>query len=66
MIPRLTPRQRSIVQGLANGRAEKQIAHSLGITPGTVRNHTTFARRKVQAETNEHLVALALRSGQIA
>lgn len=37
--PRLTPREREIVRLVCRGLKNKQIAESLGITPGTVKVH---------------------------
>lgn len=61
----LSRREREVVQGLANGEAPKEIARRLGLIPSTARNHVTNARLRLGAVTREHLIAQALRSGQI-
>ena len=62
----LTPRERQIVQHLADGLAPKQIGPRLGIEHGTVRNLIVYARQHLGAASTEQLVALALRAGQIS
>lgn len=37
----LTPRQRDVLQAVAEGKANKQIAYELGLTEGTVKLHLT-------------------------
>ena len=56
----MTPREIEIVTLLAHGRTSKQIMLALGISRRTVRKHVSCAREKLQADTREHLVALAL------
>lgn len=62
----LSRREREVVQALADGLAPKQIAHRLGLIPATARNHVTNARLRLGARSREHLIAQAIRSGQIA
>ena len=38
-VPRLTPRQNELLRLLASGRTNSRIAHSIGISEGTVRTH---------------------------
>lgn len=45
-VDKLTPREREVVTLLTTGMSQKQIAHALGIAPGTVRAHSTNAREK--------------------
>lgn len=37
----LTPRQTAVLEGIADGKANKQIAYELGLTEGTVKLHVT-------------------------
>jgi len=38
---KLTPRQMSVLEAIASGKANKQIAYELGLTEGTVKLHVT-------------------------
>jgi FixJ family two-component response regulator len=44
----LTPRERQVFRGVANGRANKQIAYDLGISEITVKLHRTNTMRKLR------------------
>jgi DNA-binding CsgD family transcriptional regulator len=61
----LTPRERQIVEMLAQGATGEQIAQELVLSPETVQKHVHNAKRKVGAETRAHLIALALTRGLI-
>ena len=52
-VPQLTPRQISVLQLVAAGYTNTQIAHRLGITEGTVRVHleNIYARLNVSSRT---------------
>ena len=52
-VPQLTPRQISVLQLVAAGHTNTQIAHRLGITEGTVRVHleNIYARLNVSSRT---------------
>lgn len=56
----LTQRERSVLELLARGMTNKEVAHELGITEVTVRLHTTGARKKMGATTRAQAIALAL------
>ena len=43
----LTPRQRDVLTHLRNGKSNKQIAHELGLTEGTVKVHVTAILRQL-------------------
>jgi DNA-binding NarL/FixJ family response regulator len=62
---RLSPRERSILGDLAQGRATEQIAEALVLSPHTVRAHVKAAMRKLDARTRAHAVAIALSAGVI-
>jgi Response regulator containing a CheY-like receiver domain and an HTH DNA-binding domain len=43
----LTPRQREVLEGLRDGKSNKQIAQDLGLTEGTVKVHVTAILRQL-------------------
>lgn len=57
----LSPREREILQQIANGHANKQIADDLGIADATVKTHIRSLFEKLGASHRAHAVALALR-----
>lgn len=61
----LTPRQREILQLLANGVQTSEVAERLGLANETVRTHTKRILAKLDAHTRTHAVAIGLRSGLI-
>jgi DNA-binding CsgD family transcriptional regulator len=63
--PTLTPRQCQVLTLLASGLQNGAIAETLGITEVAVRKHFTAARRALGANTREHALAIALRTGLI-
>lgn len=54
---RLTPRQRQIVELIARGARDAEIAQLLGITRSTAHKHVQNARRRLNAKTRSELVA---------
>lgn len=63
--PALTPRQRQILQLLADGNTTADAAHRLGLSAETVRTHTKAALARLDARGRAHAVATALRAGLI-
>lgn len=59
---RLTPRERQIVQLLAEGKSNKQAAESLGISIGTVETHRKHIFGKLQLHCTADLVRYAVRN----
>lgn len=57
----LSPRERSVVEGLAGGLAYKQIADQLGVTIHTVRNYIRRIYEKLHVCTRTEAVAKFLR-----
>ena len=57
----LTPRQRTILEGLAEGKATKQIAADLGIQYDSVREHILAILAKLGASNRVEAVAIAVR-----
>jgi DNA-binding CsgD family transcriptional regulator len=57
-----TPRQQQILELMANGAAEKQIAQALGLSRHTVHNYIRAMYRKSSVTTRAGLLAIALPS----
>jgi len=60
--PRLTDRQTKIVEMIAAGYTDKQLAGRLGMSPGTLRTHLDRMFRRFGVHTRAALVACWLRS----
>jgi two-component system response regulator FixJ len=56
----LSPRERDVLVGLVEGRANKQIAFDLGISPRTVEIYRANLMNKMQADSLSDLVRMAL------
>lgn len=61
----LTPRENECLFRLAQGYRSEAIAYELGVKRVTVDLHIANAKRKLQANTREHAVAIALHYGLI-
>jgi DNA-binding CsgD family transcriptional regulator len=61
----LSPRELQIVALLANGISTKQVVFQLKISRRTVMNYLSSARKKLLAETREHMIAIAVSRGMI-
>jgi DNA-binding NarL/FixJ family response regulator len=59
----LTPRQREVLQLLAEGRVRKEIAQILGVSLKTVEFHKQKISEKLGIHTNAELTAYAIRHG---
>jgi DNA-binding NarL/FixJ family response regulator len=59
----LSDREREVLRLVAGGQANKQIAHTLGITERTVKFHVTSILTKLGADNRAQAVALATRRG---
>jgi DNA-binding NarL/FixJ family response regulator len=57
----LTPRQRAVLDLLARGRANKQIADELSISEWTVKAHISAILRKLGAQSRLEAVVIARR-----
>jgi len=61
----LTPRQREVVQLLAEGRVMKEIASLLGVTPRTVAFHKYSIMRQLGLKSSAELVQYAVKHGLV-
>lgn len=61
----LTPRERDVLQGVANGLTNKAIAGELGISPRTVEAHRESLMRKLQIHNVAGLTRLAIEAGLV-
>lgn len=57
----LTPRELEILQALADGKSDRQIAATLSITPRTVRTHMSNILGKLQVDSRLQALLLAMR-----
>ncbi len=63
---RLTPRQREILQLVAEGRKSKEIALDLGISQKTVETHRKNIMKRLEIRDLPGLVRYAIRSGLVS
>lgn len=61
----LSPREMEILQFIARGKSNKEIAHDLGISRQTVKNHMTSILRKLAVNDRTQAAIYALRRGWI-
>lgn len=59
----LSPRERQVLEGLVEGKANKVIAYDLDISPRTVEVYRANVMTKMQAASLSHLVRMALAVG---
>jgi DNA-binding NarL/FixJ family response regulator len=64
--PEPTPRQREVIQLLAEGRSMKEVAYELKITTRTVAGHKYAVMELLQLKTNADLVQYAIEHGIIS
>ena len=62
-IDALSARERQVLEGLVEGRANKVIAYDLGISPRTVEVYRANVMTKMQARSLSELVRLAIAAG---
>ena len=62
----LTSREREILQLLAEGKANKEVATSLNISPYTVETHRSHILQKLNLHNSAELVLYAVRKGIIS
>lgn len=61
----LSPREMEIVQYITRGLSNKMIAHRLGISHQTVKNHMTSILRKLDVEDRTQAAIYAIRHGWV-
>lgn len=61
----LTPRQREVVQLLAEGKSMKQVASVLNVTQRTVAFHKYRAMGELNIETTAELIQFAVKTGMV-
>ena len=62
----LTNRESQILNYIAQGNSNKQIAYILEISEQTIKNHVSSILRKLNANDRAHAVALAMRNGWLS
>ena len=62
---RLTPRQREVLQLIAEGQSTKQIAATLGLSGKTIESHRTLLMRQLNIHDIASLVRYALNRGLV-
>jgi DNA-binding NarL/FixJ family response regulator len=65
LVPPLTERELEVIRALAQGKSDRQIAHSLGISEKTIGNHTSNIYRKLHIFDRTQAVIYAVREGVI-
>lgn len=65
-LSKLTPRQREVVQLVAEGKAVKEIATALHIAPKTVEFHKTAIMRILSLHTTADLTKYAIKHGLVS
>jgi DNA-binding CsgD family transcriptional regulator len=61
--PRITPREREVLELVSEGYSTAEIARALWITEDTVRTHIKRMMVRLNARTRAHAVAIAFREG---
>jgi DNA-binding NarL/FixJ family response regulator len=61
----LTKRELEVLQLIAEGQANREIAQQLVLAPETVKSHVRNLLAKLHARSRSHAVAIALRHGLI-
>lgn len=64
--PELTSRQREVLQLIASGKSNKQIAAALQLSEPTVKGHVVAVFRALQVRTRTQAIAAAIRTGLVA
>jgi len=65
LLARLTPREREVLQDLAEGRHDKEIAQQLHISSETARTHMVNVLRKLGVESRLQALVFAVRHGAV-
>ena len=62
----LTPRETEILNHMAQGWLNKQIANYLNVSEQTIKNHVTSILRKLNANARTHAVVIAVKKGLVS
>ena len=62
----LTARERDVLEGIANGETNKEIASRYGISPRTVETHRESLMRKLEIRSVAGLTRLAVEEGLVS
>lgn len=62
---KLTPRERQVVELVAQGLSSKEAAEKLGLSPVTVTQHIESARSKLGARNRVQLIFEAIQNGEV-
>lgn len=65
-MPRLTPRERDVLQWIAQGKTVQDVGAILAISDHTVGEHLKKIRRRLDTTNNAHSVVRALQLGQLS
>jgi DNA-binding NarL/FixJ family response regulator len=65
LIGKLTPRERDLLQALAEGLSDKEIAERLYVGVGTVRSHMTHLLAKFGVDSRLQALVFAIRYGLV-
>jgi DNA-binding NarL/FixJ family response regulator len=63
--PSLTQREREVLEWMAAGLHNKEVAHALNLSPATVRNHVHNILEKLGVHSKLEAVCLAFRNGWV-
>jgi DNA-binding NarL/FixJ family response regulator len=66
LIAPITPREMEVLNYVARGYGNKQIAYTLNICEQTIKHHITSILRKIDANDRTHAVVLAIRNGWLS
>jgi DNA-binding NarL/FixJ family response regulator len=61
----LTGREQEVLQLMADGKSNKQIADELNLGEGTIKTHVTNILNKLRVESRSHAIVEALRRGLV-
>jgi RNA polymerase sigma factor (sigma-70 family) len=65
-LEKLTPRQREVLQLIAEGQTNREIAHTLGISVKTVETHRMKLMKRLDIHDIAGLVRYAIRKGLVS
>ena len=65
MISKITPRERELLEALAEGLSDKEIAERLYVGVGTVRTHMTHLLSKFGVDSRLQALIFAIRYGLV-